>query len=153
MNKNGSDTVVTLDDEAPKGAAPAAVVDEDAGPAAVVDEDADFEGGLPARAVENGDGTVTLPLRTAVTLTIRSKDRGERQQTFEELKFHRMAGSDMRAIMAASRDAQPVVMLARSTRLRQAVMNALFDRMDAADLSDAAQVCSHFFGSGRTTGR
>lgn len=150
MDKN-EETIVDIDDEKPARAA-GAVIDEDAAQP-VVDEDEDLEGGLPRRAVRNDDGTITLPLRETVTLKIRSKDRGEREEVFAELTFHRLKGADMNAVMAAAKEHQPKVMLARATRTREPIMNALWNEMDAADISDAAQVAAHFFGSGRTTGR
>ncbi|MDC7787964.1 phage tail assembly protein [Rhodoplanes sp. TEM] len=134
-------------------AGPDVVVDEDPAAAAVVDEDADESGKLPKRAVRHPDGTIELPLREPRSLQVRSSSRGLREETYDRLTFHRLTGADLRAIAAASKETQPVVMLARSARIRQPIMNALFDAMDAADLADAAECVNCFFGSGPTTGR
>ncbi|MTW19089.1 hypothetical protein GJ689_23095 [Rhodoplanes serenus] len=155
--KRGSatETVIDLDPEERAATTPV-VVDEDPGDAApaVVDEDAEDVGGsLPRRAVRHPDGSVTLPLRRPVDLTIRSAAAGTRSETYAALTFHRLAGGDLRAIAAASKETQPVVMLARAARLRQPIMSALFDRLDAADVADAVRVVESFFGSGPTTGR
>ncbi|MEE9926456.1 MAG: hypothetical protein PBV01_24400 [Brucella anthropi] len=46
-----------------------------------------------------------------------------------------------------------VVAFSRSTRISQAIMNVLYDRLDAADITAAAQVLSSFLASGRKTGK
>lgn len=124
------------------------VIDED--PGLVVDEEQDLVGGLPARAVRNADGTVTLPLRYPVALTVRSSAGATRTETYAELTFHRLTGADIRALQSASKESQPALLLARSSRTREAVMSAVFDRMDAADIADASLVVESFFGAGRT---
>lgn len=138
--------VVDLDDEKPSPAAPA-VVDESP---AVVNEDADLAGGLPKRAVTNEDGSITLPLRFPVTLTIRSSSAGTRTETYADLTFHRLLGGDIRAIQSASKETQGAVMLARSARIREPIMNVLFDKLDAADIADSGQIVGTFLGNGRT---
>ena len=147
-------TTINLDEQPYGGdtlsSAPAVVVDED-GTTTVVDEDAELGGGLPVRAILNRDGTVTLPLREAVPLTVRSATHGERTQTYDKLTFRRMRGADIRAVTAASDDSRPVVLMARATGISPMVMNALFDRMDGADIMDAQECVQHFFGSGKKT--
>jgi len=129
------------------------VVSEDgAGASEVIDEDGDGLDDLPKRATTNDDGSVTLPLLFKRTLTTK-KDGKIRDREFTELTFHRLAGADTRAIAAASAEMVTVVAFARSTRLNQAVMNALFDKMDAADITDAGRVLNNFLSSGRKTGR
>ncbi|MGX1099274.1 hypothetical protein [Amorphus sp. MBR-141] len=64
-----------------------------------------------------------------------------------------MTGADQRAIAATSNEMQSVVGFARSTRLSTPVMNALFDKMDAADLTAGGKVLNNFFASGPTTGK
>ena len=141
---------IDLDAETP--AVPAAVVDEDR-PAAlpdspdIVDEDVNPLDRLPDHAVKNDDGSVTLPLAYPVPLATR-KDGKVRERTYDALTFHRLNGADQRAIGAAPEDMQSVVAFARATRLNQAVMNALFDRMDAADIVDGGRVLNHFLTSG-----
>lgn len=136
----------------------AEVVDEDAPIAAktvdadVVDEDVDPLDRLPPGAVTNADGTVTLPLKFPRELRI-SKNGKIRIERYESLTFHRLTGADQRAIGATSEEMMPVVAFARSTRLSQAAMNALFDRMDAADLVAGGQVLNSFLATGRRTGR
>lgn len=146
--------VVDLDEDNAAG-----VVDEDGRiaaaaelPADVVDEDVDPLDRLPAHAVTNADGTVTLPLKFPVELQIR-KDGKIRVDRYAELTFHRLTGADFRAVNAVSDDLQSVVAFGRSTRKNQAVMNALYDRMDGADIAAAGQVLNSFFATGRRTGR
>ncbi|MCX5497328.1 hypothetical protein OSH11_21705 [Kaistia dalseonensis] len=145
MNTSPANIVVDLDDEQP-------VVHIPAG-AAIVDEDADLTSGIPARARRNEGGSITLPLRYPVELTIKSSQGGTRAERYAELTFNRLTGADIRAVQSASKDSQPVVMLARSSRLRPAIMNALFDLMDGGDIADASAIVDSFFGNGRTTGR
>ncbi|WP_026379362.1 hypothetical protein [Afifella pfennigii] len=120
----------------------------------VVDEDADLDplDRLPAHARRNVDGSVTLPLLYPTELRTK-KDGRIRERKFGELVFHRLTGADQRAIAAASEEMQSIVAFARSTRLNQAVMNALWDRLDGADIAAGGQVINNFFASGRRTGR
>ncbi len=118
----------------------------------VVNEDADPLDKLPDHAVKNDDGSVTLRLFYPKKLTT-MKNGQVREREFNELTFHRLAGADQRAIGAASDGMMNIVALARSARLNQAVMNALYDKMDAADINDAGRVLSHFLTNGPKTGR
>jgi len=118
----------------------------------VVDEDAGAHDKLPTHAVLNADGSVTLPLMFKRDLQIK-KGGSVRTEPFATLVFHRLTGADQRAIASASEDMMSVVAFARSTRISQAVMNALFDKMDAADLNAGGQVLNSFLSSGRRTGR
>lgn len=126
--------------------------DGDAHDDEVIDEDGSVLDKLPKRAIENADGTVTLPLLYPRKLQTK-KDGKIREREFKELTFHRLTGADQRAISAASEEMMSVVAFAQSTKLNQAVMNALFDRMDAADIADGGRVLNHFLTSGQKTGR
>ncbi|MDI4664717.1 hypothetical protein K9U40_10305 [Xanthobacter autotrophicus] len=134
--------------EAP--AAPAAVV-EPITSSAVIDEDGSAAAELPARAIRNEDGSVTLPLVYPVALQVRSSSGTVRTETFEALTLHRLTGKDIRLISAAPAEGQPAVLLACSTRLRPAIAHALFDQMDASDVRDMTAVATHFFDGGRKT--
>lgn len=118
----------------------------------IVDEDLDPADQLPKHAVLNGDGSVTLPLH--YPKTIKSRKGGKiKERDYTELRFHRMTGADQRAIAAASDESSAVVSFARSTRVNEAVMNALFDKMDSSDINAGGQVLNNFLTSGRKTGR
>lgn len=125
---------------------------EVAATADVIDEDVNELDRLPAHAKTNADGSVTLPLLYPRELQIR-KDGKIRVDTYAQLVFHRLTGADQRAIAAARDDMMSVVAFARSTRLSQAVMNALFDKMDAADIAAGGQVMNSFFATGPRTGK
>lgn len=118
----------------------------------IIDEDGSILDKLPKRAIENADGTVTLPLLYPRKLQTK-KDGKIREREFKELTFYRLTGADQRAIAAASEEIMSVVAFAQSTKLNQAIMNALFDRMDAADIADGGRVLNHFLTSGQRTGR
>lgn len=133
------------------------VVDENApvtlpGSDADVVEGVDANIGLPENAVQNLDGSVTLTLLYPQSLTIKGTD-STRTETYATLTFHRLNGADQRAIASASDAMLNVVAFARSTRMREAIMNKLFDKLDAADINAAAQVLSSFLNSGRKTGK
>ncbi|MFN3362721.1 MAG: hypothetical protein ACK40W_02055 [Allorhizobium sp.] len=128
------------------------VIEEGGTKAVIIDEDGDETDKLPSRAIRNDDGSVTLPLIEPVTITTR-KDGKVRERAFESLTFYRLKGADIHAIAAASKENDTVVTFARSTRTMQAVMNAVFDKMDAADIVDGSRVINHFLTSGRKTGR
>lgn len=148
----GKTVKIDLDEDA------GAVVDEDATVAAavadpdVVDEDANPLDRLPPHAFTNTDGSVTLPLKFPRELQVR-KDGKTRTDRYDQLVFHRLTGADQRAIAAASDENTGAVAFARSTRLNQAVMNALFDKMDLSDITAGGQVLNSFFATGRTTGK
>ena len=143
-----NDLVVELDEDGAP-AAPAAA-DPD-----VVEINEDDDGqGLPKHAAMQGDGSVLLPLRAPVTLRFRRGAGGEvREETLASLHLHRLTGADMRAISAASKDAQAAVAIARSARISEAKFGAIYDRMDAADVGFAARVLEHFLSHGPKTGR
>jgi len=152
MNPRNESPVI-IEDEPAKSPATAptttVIVEEEPGAGAgVVDEDAALGGELPAKAIRNPNGTITLPLRKPVTLTIRNARGGERTETYEQLILRDLNGADFRAIQAASPAAQGVVTLARATGIREAVMNALYDRMAAADIVDAVACAYSFLGDG-----
>ena len=133
------------------------VVDENTpvaipGVTADVIEDVDPSDRLPESAVLNADGSVTLPLEYPQTLTVKKGEK-VREEHFNELVFHRLSGADQRAIASASDAMLNVVAFARSTRINQAIMNVLFDKMDAADINAGAQVFQHFLKRGRKTGK
>lgn len=138
--------VAVVDEDLPTAAAATAV------PADVVDEDVDPLDRLPPHAAKNSDGSVTLPLLYPRDLQIRKLGKVRTEQ-YKSLTFHRLNGADQRAIAATSEEMMSIVAFARSTRINQAVMTALFDRMDGADIAAAGQVLNSFFATGRTTGR
>jgi hypothetical protein len=129
-----------------------AVINEDGGAEeAVVDEDGALDR-LPKEARRNDDGTVTLTLHYPQKIS--SKKEGKiRERLFETLTFHRLTGRDQRAIASATDDMQTVVALAQSAKLNQAVMNALYEKMDMADITNCGRVLNHFLTNGPATGR
>ncbi len=144
----GSSKRVPLDD----------IVDED-GPGRgakrdddIVDEDVNPDDKLPSHAIQHKDGSVTLPLAWPQTIVSR-KDGKVRERKFEELTFFRLTGADHRAIANASQENMSIVAFARSTRINEAVMGRLFDKMDAADITDGGRVLNHFLTSGRKIGK
>lgn len=139
--------VVELDEEgAPAGADPAD------GDVVEIREGDDGEG-LPKHAAVQPDGSVMLPLLRPVTLRFRKGGGEVREETLAEMHLHRLTGADMRAIAAASREAQAMVAIARSARIPAAKFSAIFDRMDGADIGAAARVLDHFLASGPRSGR
>ncbi|RFB91764.1 hypothetical protein B5K08_15815 [Rhizobium leguminosarum bv. trifolii] len=151
-----STVVIDLDED--EGRKPHDIVDVDAPVPLngkrdpdVVDEDTNPLDRLPDDAVRNADGSVTLPLHEKVTL--RTKKNGEiRERVFTELVFHRLNGANLRKIGATSDENQVPVTFACSTRLNDAVMNALFDKMDQFDIARAGRVLNFFGTNGPKTG-
>jgi len=119
----------------------------------VVIEDIQPERDLPKRAVQNPDGTVTLPLRFARSLKVMRGGETVREERFEEVRLHRMTGADLASIASASADSQMAVAFTRATRLNPAIASKLFAKLDAADAADAGAVIGFFMGSGGRTGR
>ncbi|WP_160009764.1 hypothetical protein [Rhizobium sp. 18055] len=117
----------------------------------VIDEDVNPLDTLPKDAIRNADGSVTLPLNVSVTLKTK-KDGKIKERVFNELVFHRLVGADQRAIAAATEEHQVVTSFARTTRLNQAIMNALFDKMDLSDVTRGGRVLNYFLNNGPKTG-
>lgn len=118
----------------------------------IIDEDGDPRDRLPDHAVQNADGSVTLPLASPVSVTTR-KDGKIRERNYADLTFHRLNGADMRAVSATSEEMQSVMTFARSTRIPVTVMSAIYDQMDMADIADGGRILNHFFTRGRKTPR
>ncbi len=109
---------------------------------------------LPKRAVLNPDGTVTLTLRTPVAVAYRTAGAATAtEETFAAFTFQRLTGAHMRKIGEAQGADQAVTAIALSTGIRFALMNLVFDRMDAADVRAVSEVVGFFLDSGPTTGR
>ena len=110
----------------------------------LVEDEEPGKKGLPARAVLNADGTVTLQLVKPVVLTI-SKGGQERSETFAELTFRELTGADLRVVAQEKDDMRRTIMtLARATGTSSVVMNVLFDRMAQRDVAGATEVISYF---------
>ena len=124
------------------------VVGADQVAAAAPDAVVSAEGGagekLPKRAVRNDDGTITLPLRMPVTLTVKRPSQGAQSETFDHLTFHAMTGADLAQISVVSDENRGAALVARSAQEPLAVVVAMFRKMDARDARDA-QVCAGFF--------
>lgn len=118
----------------------------------VVDEDINPLDRLPDHAIQNADRSVTLPLLFPKELRIR-KNGKERIEKYTELTFHRLTGADQRAIAATSDAMMTVVAFSRTTRISHAIMNVLYDKLDAADITAGGQVLNSFIAIGRKTGK
>ena len=153
-------TVIDIDTDAHDGYV-AEVINEDDEPdygstdtaQDVINEDADEIAALPKGAKELADGSVEITLNREVTLTLKSASRGTRTEVTDKLRFHRLTGKDLTEITNAAETVRERVAFAVAARMNKARMNALFDRMDAADISRCGQVLEYFLGSGRKTGR
>lgn len=146
-------TVINLDalpEQAPASAAATVVIDDESGKTVIVNED-DTLDELPERAKRNPDGSITLTLYKPIPTIVRSSHGGDVAKTYEALTFGRINGADIRAIMAASPETQGIVLMARSARISQLVMNKIWDVMDGADIAAAQDVVQLFFGTGQKT--
>ncbi|AJY46480.1 hypothetical protein [Martelella endophytica] len=146
---------IDLDDE--ETVVDETIVDEDTGVSVqkadddIVDEDAtDPLDKLPSHAIRNADGTITLPLYETVRIKVRASGK-IKEKVFESLTFHRLTGLDTRVISEAPDNLQNIVTFARSCRLNQAVMNAVWDKLDATDIAGGGRVLNHFLTSGPKT--
>lgn len=112
-------------------------------PADVVDEDeADDEpkkAKLPARAIANEDGTITLPLSEPVSYGIKTSS-GIRRETLDALVFHPLYGADLRIMAQASDEMKGPVALARATRTATNRMVVIFDKMRERDVKAATDI-------------
>jgi hypothetical protein len=117
------------------------ITDPEAKAPAVVDES--IEGGkLPERAIQNEDGSITLPLIRAVTVAVRSASAKVTETVYAELTFHELLGVDMRAVMNAPKETQVDTLLARSLKVSVPVAKAIFDQLKKKDAEDAVSIAS-----------
>ncbi len=148
---------IDLDEDEGKAPVDAAsddtIVVEDTGSKTdIVDEDAGDTDRLPDHAVVNGDGSITLPLLEPVTVRTK-KDGRISERKFDSLTFYRLRGVDLQVIQSSPKEKETAVVFARSTRTMQALMDAIFAKLDMADIADGGRVLNHFLTSGRKTGR
>ncbi|GLK85685.1 phage tail assembly protein [Ancylobacter defluvii] len=148
MSTHNSTAPIVISDDEERSPAPASAVVVDDHPVVVVDEDAGLGGELPTRAQRNPNGSVSLPLRRPVAILRKSSHHGDRQETIDVLTFRELNGADLRAVAATAEAHKPIVMLARSAGINEAVMGKVYDNMSAADIADASTVVASFFGDG-----
>ncbi len=109
---------------------------------------------LPANAVVNADGSVTLTLRWPAGIKFKGADGSVREESVgETLVFQRLRGGDLRAMMKADGSDASLVLFNRSTRLGDGRGPLTFDALDADDASAAMEIVSFLAGFGRKTGR
>lgn len=142
------DDVVNLDE----GAAPAAPPEVLEPGVVSLDEDVPDDAKLPRHAIPRADGTIELPLLHPVTLKFK-KGGTVREEVTERLVFHALTGGDMRVITSKPADKITSTAIARSTRMAEMKMDAIYDRMDARDVNAAERCVMHFMDGGRQTGR
>jgi hypothetical protein len=121
-----------------QGAAP-----EAASEAVIIEDRPEGKKTLPERAQLLADGSVRLPLLKPVPLTIKGSNGKTREEVYSDLVFRELNGADMRMVMQASPERQPIVGFARATGISMAVMTALFDKMGTRDIN-AASACISF---------
>jgi len=104
---------------------------------------------LPKGASRNDDGSVTLTLLKPVDVQIRDQSGKVRTQAYDSLTFHHLTGADVRAIRAAKQGDENIIAFARATKISEAVMNRLFDKMHIADINGAGEVMASFLTPSR----
>ncbi len=119
----------------------------------VLDEDGALSD-LPKGAEPQPDGSVIYALRHPRVLKFRRSSEGTvREEPIDTLHFHRLTGADMRAVAAVKSEQMSVVAIAKSTRINEAKMGLIFDRLDGEDAAAAGEIVGSFLGPGRKTGR
>ncbi len=131
------------------------IEDEDKAPEEeVVLEDPVAEDGEGAasehKIAKNPDGTVTLTLRHPFKVRYRRGDK-EREETFTELKFRRPSGGDFIAIdnikAGDVRTAAELICRLIGQPL------AIFEKIDAYDLTGCGEILESFFPPSRRTSK
>lgn len=96
------------------------------------------------------EGRTVVPLLWPVTVTYRTQGRADRIEEVAELRLRRPTGADLMALEKAPGNAAQARLLI--TRLA-GCSEAVFDRMDAADIERLSGAIEGFFPTGRATGR
>ncbi|KAA6204502.1 MAG: hypothetical protein DU429_07555 [Candidatus Tokpelaia sp.] len=120
------------------------VIDETAAAGAAVVDEAAGDEALPARAIRNANGTITLPLRFPVSVKVKKANGTIAEEKYDRLTFHYLTGADVRAIMTAPKDMANITTFSRATKINQAVMNVLFDQLHVADINDGVKIMAFF---------
>lgn len=107
---------------------------------------------LPKHAIPRADGTIELPLLRPVTMKFK-KGGQVREEVTDRLVFHPLTGADLRVISAKPQEKILSTAMARSTRMVEMKVDAIYDRMDARDVDAAGRCVMHFTDGGRQTGR
>ncbi|MGO4523970.1 hypothetical protein AB4097_03810 [Microvirga sp. 2MCAF35] len=99
---------------------------------------------LPGQTVLNSDGSVTLPLRKAVSVEIRDRFMRKRLTRFEELRFQPLRDADIGAVVRLARagdgDGASLLAIASMLRLDRKSATALVATLDRADESDCVEI-------------
>lgn len=140
MSRDPSNEVEIVLDEEMSVSATASVAED------VIDEKP--AANLPKGAVLNPNGTVTLKLAAPVSLKTRNSAGVVTETVYDSFTLRRFNGADQRAIRQLTGDAMTIEMFARAANVRNPVMNALYDRMDAYDIGRIGEVIEYFFLNG-----
>lgn len=128
------DDVVVDEDNVEAQETAAVVVIED-------DEEAAKKPELPPNAKLNDDGTVTLTLSKAVTITVK-KGTKVAEESYATLTFRELTGLDRRLVSQAPESQQEVLFVARSTGISSARMNAVWDKLGMRDIKRIEKVAT-----------
>jgi hypothetical protein len=109
--------------------------------------------GLPANALLNDDGTITLRLTWPAAIKFKSADQTVREEPIEDLVFHRLRGGDLRAMMNAKGDDASLLLFTRSIKKGDGRGPLIFDALDAIDARAALKIIGFLSGAGDQTGR
>jgi hypothetical protein len=140
--------VVIIGELPAAGAAPGAAED-------IVDESQVVAAGprLPKGAVRNADGTVTLTLQFPVEQqSKRASDAAPTTTQYDTLTMRRLKGRDLTRIAEARNGTGGMVGVALSAGIPEILFARLWDKMDAVDITAAAEVLQYFLGNGAKAG-
>jgi hypothetical protein len=136
ISPKGAPDDVVVDDETAEAqeSASAAVVIED-------DEETAKKPELPPNAKVNEDGTVTLTLTKTITITVK-KGSKVAEENYATLTFRELTGLDRRVVSQAPESQQEVLIVARSTGISSARMNAIWDKLGMRDIKRIEKVAT-----------
>lgn len=127
-----NDDVIRIDLGAPEGAAHGDEVPE-------LREGPDLD--LPAGAVPNPDGSVTLTFEEPARIAFRPVGGGEpREETFDHFDLKRLKGAQLRRVLDAAPARKANLLLSLSSGISEAKLALLYPRMEAPDLMAARMV-------------
>ena len=107
---------------------------------------------LPRGATLDRDGSVVLILDYPVTIKFRKPGNATPiEQAFNQIRLHRLHGSDMRRVLDAKGRAATLA-LALSAHMTEAKIALLQKRMDASDVSAASSVVAALCGFSADSG-
>jgi hypothetical protein len=108
---------------------------------------------LPAGAKVLDDGSIEFTPSRKLAIEYKKPDGSAREEAYPVLVFHRLKGSDLRAVTEYEGKNPGDFMIARAMHIGIGKAGLIFDAADAVDSQAILQIVGFLSGNGQKTGR